>query len=275
MINAFFDGRNYMMLSAPQNRLYWFLFKEMSKATGGEIPRFTKDDEIALAREHFSDQLTGSTTFGDVYGNRLHTALVALEEHVFERWHFGRIITIGDSAHKVHPNTAQGGNGAIETATVLLNALLPRLSPSDPAPPPPPSDSDIEAVFAEVQAARFGRAAATLEQGRRTSWLSMRDTLASRIFVHYLFRWFGNRIITWFVVRYAETGPVIEGLPLPCRNGVTLPHAGTAAKPRGGKIPWGLGALGAALVVALVYTNRGPGWPDFVTTAVMEKLGQV
>lgn len=100
-INAFFDGRNYMMLSAPQDRLYWFLFKDMEKATGSDIPKFTKDDETTLAKEHFSDQVTGSTTFGDVYRNRLQTALVPLEEHIFNRWHFKRIITIGDAAHKV------------------------------------------------------------------------------------------------------------------------------------------------------------------------------
>lgn len=90
-----------MMLSAPQDRLYWFLFKDMKKATGSDIPKFTKDDEITLAKEHFSDQLAGSTTFGEVYRNRLQTALVPLEEHVFDRWHLKRIITIGDAAHKV------------------------------------------------------------------------------------------------------------------------------------------------------------------------------
>ena len=33
-INAFFDGRNYMMLSAPGDRVYWFLFEDMEKAAG-------------------------------------------------------------------------------------------------------------------------------------------------------------------------------------------------------------------------------------------------
>lgn len=100
-INAFFDGRSYLILSAPQDRLYWFLFTNMKRATGSDIPRFTKDDETILAKKRSSDQLTESTTFGDIYKNRLHTALVPLEEHVFERWHFKRIITIGDAAHKV------------------------------------------------------------------------------------------------------------------------------------------------------------------------------
>ncbi|KAK7699662.1 hypothetical protein SLS64_011435 [Diaporthe eres] len=229
-INAFFDGRNYMMLSAPQDRLYWFLFKDMRRATGSDIPRFTKDDEAILAKEHFSDQVAESTTFGDVYRNRLQTALVPLEEHVFQRWHFRRTICIGDAAHKVHPNTAQGGNGALETAAVLVNALVRKLDESAAL-----SEDDIGAVFAEVQGRRFARAANSLEQGRRTSSISTRDTLASRLFVHCLLPWFGDRIIMWLAVKHAETGPVIEGLPLPGRHGVTLPHAGTVREPRGWK----------------------------------------
>lgn len=84
-----------------QDRLYWFLFKDMRRTSGSDIPRFTKDDEAILAKEHFSDQVTESTTFGDVYRNRLQTALVPLEEHVFQRWYFRRTICIGDAAHKV------------------------------------------------------------------------------------------------------------------------------------------------------------------------------
>jgi len=90
-----------MMLSAPGDRLYWFMFQDMDRTTGSDIPRFTTEDEVNLAKKHFDDQVTACTTFGDVYENRLQTALVSLEEHVFSRWYFRRIITIGDAAHKV------------------------------------------------------------------------------------------------------------------------------------------------------------------------------
>ncbi|RMJ12389.1 hypothetical protein CDV36_007925 [Fusarium kuroshium] len=113
-INAFFKDCNYMILSAPGDRLYWFLFTEMNKTYGKSIPRFTKEDERLLAEQHFADRVTDGTTFRDIYENRLHTTLVSLEDHVFPRWHFQRIITIGDAAHK-------GGNGAMETAAVLVN----------------------------------------------------------------------------------------------------------------------------------------------------------
>ncbi|EGU80925.1 hypothetical protein FOXB_08551 [Fusarium oxysporum f. sp. conglutinans Fo5176] len=251
-INAFFDRRNYMMLSAPGDRLYWFMFQDMDRTTGSDIPRFTTEDQVNLAKKHFDDQVTASTTFGDVYENRLQTALVSLEEHVFSRWYFRRIITIGDAAHKVHPNTAQGGNGAIETSAVLLNTLLRRLDDTSKL-----SEQDIEDVFAKVQTNRFARAANALEQGRHTSSISTRDTFASRIFVHYLLPWFGDRIIMWLAVKHAETGPVIERLPLPKRNGVTLPHAGIAKKPQSLKVALGFGAFGATLVAVFLYFTRG------------------
>lgn len=162
---------------------------------------------------------------------------------------------------QVHPYSAQGGNGALETAAVLLNTLLRKLDQG-----PKPSEEDIEAVFAEVQASRLARAVGALEQGHRTSSLSSRDTLSSRLVVHFLFPWFGDRILMWLVVRHAEAGPVIERLPLPCRRGVTMPHAGAVAKTRGGKLPWKLGAVGAALVVGLLCFNRSSGWPGHFAT---------
>lgn len=176
----------------------------------------------------------------------------------------------------MHPNTAQGGNGAIETAAVLVNALL-RVLRSDSASATPPSDGDIEAAFAEAQEARFSRAAACLEQGRRTSSLSLRDTTASRLVVHFLLPWFGDRIIMWLAVRHAETGPVVEGLSLPCRRGVTLAHAGSAASGEGGrgKVSWGLGAFAVGVAAAFLYFNGRLGWPGSLTTVVRGQLGHL
>jgi hypothetical protein len=169
---------------------------------------------------------------------------------------------------QVHPNTSQGGNGAIETSTVLLNTLLRRLDERSKL-----SEEDIESLFAEVQTSRFPRAANALEQGRRTSSISTRDTLASRLFVHYLLPWFGDRIIMWLAIKHAETGPVIERLPVPKRHGVTLPHSGTVTKPRSSKVPWGLGAFGATLVAVLLYFSRRSDWPNAFATLSSGHLG--
>ncbi|KAL2874679.1 hypothetical protein SGCOL_010150 [Colletotrichum sp. CLE4] len=77
---AFSRGRGYVAISAPRNRVYWLMFVALGKTYHGsaDIPRFSKLDEAALV-----------------------AALVFLEEHVFSNWHFGRIVLVGDSAHKV------------------------------------------------------------------------------------------------------------------------------------------------------------------------------
>lgn len=100
----------------------------------------------------------------------------------------------------------------------------------------------------------------------------MRDTLPSRLFVHYLLPYFGDRIIMWLAVKHAETGPVIERLPLPSRHGVTLPHAGTMTRPRGGKALWRLGAIGAALVAVLLHSCLRPGWLHSLATSFKASL---
>ncbi|RSM08654.1 hypothetical protein CEP52_004613 [Fusarium oligoseptatum] len=183
-INAFFKDCNYMILSAPGDRLYWFLFTEMNKTYGKSIPKFTKEDERILAEQHFAERVTESTTFQDIYENRLHTTLVSLEDHVFPRWYFQRIITIGDAAHKVHPISAQGGNGAMETAAILVNTLRHRMTnlPTDQKL----SNDDIESVFADVQANRFSRAVDAVNQGRRTTAASIKDTFSFPAFCRLL-----------------------------------------------------------------------------------------
>lgn len=92
-----------MVISAPGDRYYWFLFTGVDKVFGKDIARYTKEDEVELAKQHFGDQLTETTSFEDLYAHKLQTSLVSIEDHVFPRWHYRRILTVGDAAHKVSP----------------------------------------------------------------------------------------------------------------------------------------------------------------------------
>jgi hypothetical protein len=56
---------------------------------------------VILVKKHMNDIVTERYTFGDLYRARETSTLTPLAEHVFHRWYFGRIVTIGDSAHKV------------------------------------------------------------------------------------------------------------------------------------------------------------------------------
>lgn len=74
---------------------------------GNDIPRYTKEDEDRLLAQRENDNVTPNLKFKEVLDKKISSVLVPLEEYVFKKWYFKRIITIGDSAHKVRCNPPQ------------------------------------------------------------------------------------------------------------------------------------------------------------------------
>lgn len=72
-----------------------------NKLKGDEIPRYTDTDRDAMVKEHWNDIIQDDITFGELYESKVRAVLVPLEGYVFPKWHFGRIFTLGDAAHKV------------------------------------------------------------------------------------------------------------------------------------------------------------------------------
>lgn len=97
---------SYLIITGPGGRVYWFLFAKLAVTLfGNDIPRYSKSDEEVLAGEHASDPITPSVTFGQLYEARTSSVLTPLHEYVFQKWHYERVITIGDAAHKVRHAT--------------------------------------------------------------------------------------------------------------------------------------------------------------------------
>lgn len=92
---------SYVFFTGP-GRIYWFLNVRNAKVTYGKgIPRYSVEDEQRLAKQHFGDRINEHDTFADVYKNKVISRLTPLHEYQWKRWHFGRIMTIGDACHKV------------------------------------------------------------------------------------------------------------------------------------------------------------------------------
>lgn len=95
------DGFSYLTTLGPNRRIYWFLFQSIGKAKHGKnIPRYTKEDEARLVKDHETD-IVGGITFKELYETRSFSTLTPIEEHIWKNWHFERVITFGDAAHKV------------------------------------------------------------------------------------------------------------------------------------------------------------------------------
>lgn len=108
------------------NTTYFFVFEKLAKRYfAPDIPKYSKSDTDKFAAS-YGDHIvggTGTTTFREVYEKRKTSCLVSTEEAYNETWTFGRLTCVGDSIHKMTPNSGAGGNASIESAAAIANSL--------------------------------------------------------------------------------------------------------------------------------------------------------
>ncbi|TDZ19491.1 FAD-dependent monooxygenase andE [Colletotrichum orbiculare MAFF 240422] len=242
-------GRSYLVVHAPGNRTYWFLFKAVEKTLRGkEIPRYSKEDLEKLAQEHLSDPICENVTFGSLYKNRIMATLVPLEEYVFEKWHYRRIITIGDASHKIDPMSGQGGNGAIEAAALLVNALTDMLEKNQK-----PSEAAVEAALAQVHTHRHERAVNLVAEAHQLQMILTGRSPMSKVVVNYLMPILGEEVFLKVAIPIAAASHRINRLPVPKRFRLVPFNDELPAPPIVDKTaywaPWilAVGSLGALL----------------------------
>ncbi|KAL7272110.1 hypothetical protein RUND412_005105 [Rhizina undulata] len=178
------DKFSFLTATGVSARLYWFLFVKMDKKyCAPNIPRFTEADCEQMAQKYFKSKITETTTFEDCWNNRIAATLTALEEHVFSRWHFGRMVFMGDAAHKVTPNFGQGENCCIESVALFSNILNRELSKENSGKL---SNEKITAVFQEFQEGFKPRAQRLLDTSSFTTRLQARDGLKMKAFIKVL-----------------------------------------------------------------------------------------
>ncbi|KAF9879491.1 hypothetical protein CkaCkLH20_03034 [Colletotrichum karsti] len=103
---------------------FWTLPEGQRKCPINEIPRFDEEDK----RREFqrgAEALVADNglRLKTVQDNLLYSGVTALPHFVMRKWHYGRIVILGDAAHKFNPLVGQGGNSCIESCASLVNAL--------------------------------------------------------------------------------------------------------------------------------------------------------
>jgi hypothetical protein len=95
-------GRTYLSALGTNGVVYWFCFEDLQgEHNASNAPRFTKEDEKAVVDRYGDDNVTGKWTLRELYESSTITGMTASIEHIYERWNFQRILTIGDSSHSV------------------------------------------------------------------------------------------------------------------------------------------------------------------------------
>lgn len=175
--------------------------------------------------------VTENISFKKLYDAKISSTLTPLPEYVFKRWHFKRIMTIGDAAHKVSPRcfsllnitdliyqfepiSGQGGNSAIESAAVLVNNLTRALE----AHPEGLSDADCEEIFSQTQQQRSPRAWDLVKAANDQQKLEALETPFLEVFAKYVAKHLSvhSRMARW--TQSAEGGHSLNMFSTPKRN---------------------------------------------------------
>lgn len=260
---------SYLILTGPDFRVYWFLFVNLGKTYyGKDIPRFSKEDEDKVVEEHRADRITDTMTFGDIYQHRISSVLTALPEYSFKKWHFNRIITIGDSVHKVcmsccnrlscgpcanfsqfEPISGQGGNSAIETAATLVNELMRMMQKH----PEGLSTADIHSAFAETQAIRESRVWELIRAANTMQRIEAMETSIFKFLARYVLpkSTMESQIDLWTTTVVGATR--IEALETPKRSHFVRWDDELTCRPLSSRWMWLSRIVMAAVFLGMVY----------------------
>ncbi|KAJ3487381.1 hypothetical protein NLG97_g6424 [Lecanicillium saksenae] len=172
------QDRSYLSHGNAEGRILWGLTEKLPVPIKGKnAPRYTQADIEALVEKRGEDEVFPGITLRDLYkGSSEANGMQPLQNLVFDSWHFGRMVTIGDSAHKMVTLTGQGCNMAFQDAAALMNSLTRRLDKYGGKIP----KEEIEAAFCETEAARQEH----VEHSRKTSYeMQESQAMQNKMFV--------------------------------------------------------------------------------------------
>lgn len=93
------QGWWFQIISQPE-RIFWMLYQALDQPT--EQPTFYGEEEAeALAAEHGDCPVGDGLTFKQLRASKTFEKLAVLEEGVASKWHWKRIVLVGDAVHKV------------------------------------------------------------------------------------------------------------------------------------------------------------------------------
>jgi FAD dependent monooxygenase len=101
-INSYSNGLCVITFHGEKGRIFWFLLvKLQEKTTYPNTPRFSASDAASLCNKFARFRVSEDVCVSDLWMHKLCASMTALEEGILERWHYDRIVLLGDSVHKV------------------------------------------------------------------------------------------------------------------------------------------------------------------------------
>ncbi|OBT85982.1 hypothetical protein VE02_06383 [Pseudogymnoascus sp. 03VT05] len=214
--SVFRKHNSYLISSGPDGRIYWsYFFKLAQRAYGNDIPTFTKANEKEILDARANDNITPSLKFRHLLNTKVSYTSVSLQEYVFRQWHFQRIITIGDAAHKILPITGYSESSCLESAATLANAIHKALEESHGTKP---TLNQIERAFATTQKNLQERLTTLKKHAHEQQRTESLDTLLHNFAAFNLLPWISTENIINKLSRNIPLAEKLDRLKLSHKN---------------------------------------------------------
>lgn len=219
------DSGIVFMILCSQDTAFWLITHRKDKgAPDGQ--KYSQEDIQALVNRYENHSVAPGkkVTFGDLWRTRNADpgpGMYDYHEGIAERWYNGRVVLVGDAAHKMTPNLGQGGNNSIESVASLINQLNALAKENLH-----PTAAELEAAFGRYQKEREGQvklvAGLTGSYTRWTSWRNWFGWFAQ----YWMWPLMGDRfIVNWLLS------------PLIIKESIKLDFVEENHLPKG-KVPW-------------------------------------
>lgn len=98
-----YDGVSFIVAPGTRGRVSWFVVLKLDRTFQyGSAPRFTPADGASRCEQLKDMYIWNDVRFEELWKSRKVFSMTSLEENIFQTWHCGRIVCIGDSMHKVY-----------------------------------------------------------------------------------------------------------------------------------------------------------------------------
>jgi 2-polyprenyl-6-methoxyphenol hydroxylase-like FAD-dependent oxidoreductase len=167
------------------------IYDTLEKPTRDRL-RFTQADEDAMIERLGSLPLTEGSglTIEDVYKGKIQSGMVSLEEGVLEHWSWGgRVVLVGDAAHKFTPITGAGCNNGIVDVVALANEMYKAFKGAAEASGDEhatPGRTELASAFKAYQNERLDFVKGQCEQAGRTTATSTWSSGVAKIIDRYV-----------------------------------------------------------------------------------------
>ncbi|KAG0214005.1 hypothetical protein B0O80DRAFT_457230 [Mortierella sp. GBAus27b] len=200
----------WSVFTVPENRICWGVQIQLTAASA-EDQSFRNTEWGPEGNESMiKDIYNFATPYGPLgqfieRTPRERISKVFLEEKMFETWHHGRVVLIGDAAHKMLPSAGQGAVNAMQDAVILANCLYDIAYDAN--------DANVEASFVNFQAQRFPHVKAQFDISKTMAKVIYGQTWSERMLRQIVFGYLPQSVLHKDTIKSAAYRPQCMYLP--------------------------------------------------------------